>query len=112
MDIDKKGSRYELWMKRIQDCRESGLTQKEWCEQNQISVSSFRYWISKMNKKNMDDSDQEEAVFARLPSEAELIQYTDHAPVILNTNGIRIELYPSCSREMMQNLISVLQSNV
>lgn len=33
------------WMQRILDCRSSGLPVRIWCEQNQISASSYYYWL-------------------------------------------------------------------
>lgn len=32
------------WKKRIQEHKESGLTQTEWCRENCVSISSFSVW--------------------------------------------------------------------
>ena len=46
-----KQSRLEqqhLWLSRISDMAESGLTQTQWASQKNISVSTLRYWIRKL----------------------------------------------------------------
>ncbi|EOS35182.1 hypothetical protein C808_04961 [Lachnospiraceae bacterium M18-1] len=33
----------DFWMKRIQDFQKSGLSRKEWCQENQVPLSTFSY---------------------------------------------------------------------
>ena len=42
------------WLALFQECRTSGMTDKDWCEMNGISASSFYNKISKLRKKNYD----------------------------------------------------------
>lgn len=106
--------RFEQWKQRIEDCRASGLTQKLWCEENQISLSTFRYWNRRIREVEQPETiDSAEVLFARLPSEPKpASSESSMPPVILNVHGIRIELYPSCSREMLHHLMSAIQANV
>ena len=103
----------EQWKQRIEDYHRSGLSQKTWCEQNQFSLSTFYYWNRRIRERETEPESSLEPIFAKLPSEAEVSQ-TERTmpPVIFNMRGIRIELYPSCSREMMEQLIGVLCSHV
>lgn len=39
------------WLDLIQECRTSGLTSKEWCEQQHIQCSNFYYHIRRLRKK-------------------------------------------------------------
>ena len=48
-------SRQELWQSRISAYRSSGLTVKDWCEKNQVSLSALRYWITKTNQSGEKD---------------------------------------------------------
>ncbi|MBQ7372476.1 MAG: IS66 family insertion sequence element accessory protein TnpB [Blautia sp.] len=41
----------EEWMDIFQECRTSGLTDKEWCEQHQIGRSTFYYHQRRLRKK-------------------------------------------------------------
>ena len=38
----------EQWQQRLQAWRESGLNQKQWCEQNSIKQAQFWYWKKKL----------------------------------------------------------------
>lgn len=104
--------RFEQWKQRIEEYRSSRQTQKSWCEENQISLTTFRYWHRRIRDvEQLEAYDDSGVLFARLPSESELIQNEDAAPpIVLNVHGIRIELYPSCSREMMTHLMSAIRT--
>jgi hypothetical protein len=39
----------ERWQQHIEGFKSSGLTRKEYCEKNQINVSTFDYWREKLN---------------------------------------------------------------
>ena len=105
--------RMEQWRQRIKDYQRSGLSQKTWCEQHQFALSTFRYWNHRIKECEIELESLSDPIFARLPSESEVSQTEGTMPpVVFNMNGIRIELYPSCSREMMDRLIGVLCSHV
>lgn len=40
----------QLWISRLNDLGDSGLTQKEWCATKDIPESTLRYWISKLKQ--------------------------------------------------------------
>ena len=55
--------------------------------------------------------EQQEPVFARLPSENELSKTScDHAPVTFFLNSIRIEISAGCPAELLASLVSILKS--
>lgn len=48
----------ELWMKRIMDCRSSGLSDLQWCKEHDIKPPTFYYWIKKLRiEKSISDSE-------------------------------------------------------
>ena len=98
----------ELWTKRIQDFHESGLSQKEWCQEHQISQSTFGYWIRKQTKEQPD-----EPVFAKLPSQQEISSdlSVGGVPVTIYLPGsIRIEIGAGCPVGLMASLIHTLSA--
>ena len=40
--------RRALWLSRIQDLSRSGMTQKAWCQREEIPFTTLRYWIRKL----------------------------------------------------------------
>ena len=45
----------QLWLSRISDLVDSGLTQLEWSRQKGISVSTLRYWIRKLREPETNE---------------------------------------------------------
>ena len=40
--------RMQQWSQTIQECRESGLTNREFCQQRGIAEKTFYYWLRKL----------------------------------------------------------------
>lgn len=52
MDInDNVISKAALWADRIHAFQKSGLSRKDWCQQNEISQSTLGYWIRKIQSE-------------------------------------------------------------
>lgn len=111
MDTNESITKDKLWSDRILNFLASGLTRKEWCYQNQLPLSTFSYWIRKLNPDRTESVEQQEPVFARLPSENEISNTScDHAPVTFFLNSIRIEISAGCPTELLASLVSVLKT--
>ena len=41
----------EEWLSLIQECRSSGFSDRDWCEQNNISINTFYNTITRLRKK-------------------------------------------------------------
>ena len=39
-----------LWTLRIAECKNSGISSQEWCEQNGIHIKTYYYWHNKIHK--------------------------------------------------------------
>ena len=110
MDTNESITKEKLWSNRIRDFRESGLTRKEWCYQNQIPLSTLSYWIRKLDPARSESGEQQGTVFARLPSENELfIASCNHAPVTFFLISIRIEIAAECPAQLLASLVSILK---
>ena len=51
MNQREKDDQRQLWIARLCDLEESGLTQDDWCKNHNIPYSTLRYWISKLKKE-------------------------------------------------------------
>ena len=114
MNKDEKAG---LWSERIREFQSSGQTCRDWCTEHQIPVSTMTYWIRKLkNEKNTSVSGEDkEPVFAKLPSESEIVMrdtaQETAAVSILISGYIRIEAAPYCPPELFQVLIRTLKEN-
>ena len=42
--------RMSVWAERISSCRNSGMTVREWCNENQLSQKTYYYWQRRLFK--------------------------------------------------------------
>ena len=112
MNKDEKAG---LWSERIREFRFSGQTCRDWCTEHQIPVSTMTYWIRKLKQEKITSEVDKEPVFAKLPSESEIVmrdtEQETAAVSILISGYIRIEAAPSCPPELFQVLIRTLKEN-
>ena len=50
-----KQVKLQYWLHVIRQCRASGLTNQAWCEQHDISLKSYYYWIAKIRKLALEE---------------------------------------------------------
>lgn len=117
-----KQVKYQYWLNVIHECRSSGLTNQQWCEQNGISIKSYYYWISKFRKLAVEDlprkeyvssqkhSDLTEARFVELPAPVKMEHVDSHKPAaVLKTGNISVELYETATESFLQMLVKVVR---
>ena len=106
-------SKTDLWAERIHAFQESGLSRKDWCQQNEIPPSTLGYWIRKIQSEAPETECISDPVFAKLPSEQEL-QFNAPAgtpPVtILLPENIRIEVGADCPSRLIAALLQALNT--
>ena len=45
---------HKLWKKQIQDCKESGLSIKDWCRENDIHIQTYYYRLRAIDRESKD----------------------------------------------------------
>ena len=50
LQIIKENKNLAEWSRQVEECRNSGLSMRSWCEQHQIAVSTFHYRQQKVWK--------------------------------------------------------------
>ena len=102
-----------LWAGRIQELRSSGQSMKEWCIEHKIPYSTMGYWLRKLEAKKQEE--ENEPVFAKLPSEKEIIENNTAVKSssfqIFISENIRIEISDSCRPELLEILLKVLKND-
>lgn len=91
-------------MELITRCRQSGLSDYEWCRENNINSSTFYYWIKKLR---IDACEAETApVVARKAEKQEIVRvdiYSDNTPVVHGTTDTIIPTDTMTSLELVIN---------
>ena len=85
----------QKWLEIFHQCRDSGLSNQQWCEQNGISLKRYYYWLAKIRKMAVEPIPRKQTaaamatdwavttVFASLPA-------MNHAPV--RADSVRIHI--------------------
>ena len=106
-------SKADLWAGRIHAFQESGLSRKDWCQQNAIPQSTLGYWIRKIQPEVPETECITAPVFAKLPTEQELPfnSPAGSSPItILLPENIRIEVGADCPSGLMAALLQALKT--
>ena len=105
----------QKWLEIIHQCRGSGLSNQQWCEQNGVSLKSYYYWIAKIRKMAIENLPrkqtalsaptevQKEPVFAPISDISHQSRKT--APVTIRVGNAAIEIATDTPEAMIQSVI-------
>lgn len=110
-----------LWTNRIKECRASGLTVKRWCEQNNIGIKNYYYWMRKIKREAFDKLpakikentsshvDSTVPVFSKVSLSADN-RTMSAATVTIQLNGISIDVQDDASETVIRNTLLAIRS--
>ena len=110
------------WMHIIQECKSSGFSDAEWCQQHNIPISTFYRSLRRLrNKAALDEptksivrGEQEVVEFhlhQEQPKPTGHHDHVDHEVALrLNINGITIEVLNSAAQTTIENTLQSLRS--
>ena len=106
------------WSSLFQEQADSGLTIKEWCSQNSISIHAFYYW-KRIAKEAYVNSIMPEIVPLQIdptcqPANPELYKLRESSPekstpVTISIGDIHIEIGAAASDEMISGIIKAVR---
>lgn len=106
-------NKQQLWQSRIEDCKNSSMPAKQWCQENQIAYSTYSYWVRKLRSETIPEQKffSEEPVFAQLPSEQDILNASQgiQAPISMFLGRVRIDISSHCPQNLLQSLIELLK---
>ena len=90
-------------LQQVNDFRASRLTAEAWCSQNNLKVSTLRYWLNKCNREANMDLTQE--TFVELKPTA-----VKEVPIILRVGAVSIELYSGFQADTLRETLAAIRS--
>ncbi|MBD8934589.1 MAG: IS66 family insertion sequence hypothetical protein [Lachnospiraceae bacterium] len=117
----------QYWLDVIRQCRASGPTNQLWCEQHDIPLKSYYYWLSKIRKLALEElprkkngihmcTDQQSAALTESSAEFAELSLPDRSisrstpAAILHIGSITVEFYECTSAQMLDNILKAVQS--
>ncbi|MGE4271900.1 MAG: IS66 family insertion sequence element accessory protein TnpA [Desulfitobacterium sp.] len=90
----------------VSNFRSSGMTAVAWCSENNMKVSTLRYWLNKFKHESQVD-DHDEEVFIEFKHQESIAKET---PLIIKIGAVSIELYPGFKAESLREAIAAIRS--
>lgn len=121
-----KQVKLQYWLDVIRQCRASGLTNQEWCEQHDVSLKRYYYWIAKIRKLALEELPRKShgcrpvmGQTALMPDAA--LEFTEvslrgrqdsgAAPAaVLHTGTVTVELFKDTPRELLEAILKAVRS--
>lgn len=82
--------------------RASGQTVAVWCSENNVKISTLRYWLTKCKRETKTDLKQETFIELKQSSVKEV-------PIIVKIGAVSIELYSGFQAETLRDAIGAIR---
>lgn len=93
-------------MQQVQDCLSSGLSAKEWCKENDVSVKTFYYW-----KRRTDISNKKDTQWIDLSKSTEsgsAYAACEYDPIIVRVGNFTIELGGAFDEKRLEGVLAMV----
>ena len=99
VEIKRKADREE-WQQRIQECQNSGLTVRKWCEEHGISTGSYYAQLRKIRERYLEEH---QLVSLNNP-------ISSSGEIEITSGNIQVKLPESISTEKLQAVLTALKT--
>ena len=109
LQIIKENKSLAEWSRQVEECRNSGLSVRSWCEQHQIAVSTFHYRQQKVWKALQKSSQFVEVPLSFDESRGNIIA-VDKIAASLRIGGICAEVHNGADEATLTAIFRALKS--
>ena len=121
MDVQRvsKEYRFNYWTESIKACRNSGQTVSSWCEEHNVNVKSYYYWLRKIRTAACNSIPNKQSIvplkisgsLAPVLSEIKAPANEPVQPaIILRLNSAVIEIQNGATSSTIENTLKALKS--
>lgn len=122
---------FEEQYRLVMECRQSGLTDYQWCLEHDIKPGTFYNWVRRLREKGYDDTllperlkptavpQKQEVIKVDFNKESDavscFVEYTHdnktppHTPIEVLINGACIRIYDGTDTELLSETIRILK---
>lgn len=106
-DVLAMRSEYRLqqWSEMARACRESGLSNKEFCRQNGISEKTYYYWLRRLRQVACENTQPK---LVRLDAAKD--QEPDHCAILLRYKDAELEIRAGTDCDTIATVLQALKS--
>lgn len=96
-----------IWKQTIADCKASGLTAMQWCEKNNIKLSTYKYWLTRLNKQKSSATD---ICWAEMKIPEETIQHPASPSITIRYEKFVIDVSERTDYRLLAEVLKTLHS--
>lgn len=96
----------KLWIERIQACRSSGITARQWCKDNNISEQTYYKWVKKLKTMGIDSDLVEKQTFVSVPMES--VRSSNAEMIVISKGDIHIEVPETIEESILVGMVKLL----
>lgn len=100
--------KYELWKERIEDYRKSNLKAHEWCEKNNLPLTTLRYWITKFNREKIISAKEANQPNNFIDVTPTVLTNNHTEPIIINFKKLSITVSEGFDRTTLRNILEAI----
>ncbi len=104
LQLHGKNQRMAEWAKRVSECRGSGLTVRQWCEEHGINEKTYYYWQHRI-WESMNDS--QNGRFVQI--QVETASAGQNAAVRIRINGAEAEILAGTDAAIIEAVCRALR---
>ena len=107
----KHEAKKQEWNIAIQECRGSGLSVSEWCQQRGVTTTTYYRWERELlTAANQAPCSGVPAVtFAELPAPKQVSRNVAERCATLHIGKASLDIYPGCDAEQLRLLVELLR---
>ena len=107
-------TKLQMWVERVQECRNSGIPVKIWCKEHGIKLSTFYTWQKKVfcsvSTEVQASTSVAAPVFAEISQALPVKTASANVAATLNVGRLSIDLYDNASSEFIESILRGLRS--
>ena len=92
--------RAETWATLIQECNNSGLTKREFCQQRGISEKSYYYWLRKLCNQATKAAESQLIKLDPAQSEEDILHIRYHGAELRLPSGVDMDVVAAVLRSI------------
>ncbi|OPZ88192.1 MAG: hypothetical protein BWY74_03221 [Firmicutes bacterium ADurb.Bin419] len=96
-----------IWKQTIADCKASGLSARQWCEKNNIKISTYKYWITRLNKQKNSATD---ICWAEMKIPKEMIGHTASPSITIKYDNFVLDIHENTDLQLLAAVLKTLRS--
>ena len=107
----KHEAKKQEWNIAIQECRSSGLSVSEWCQQRGVTATTYYRWerelLTEVRRNGTPPSMT--VTFAELPAPKQVSCNVAERCATLHIGKASLDIYPGCDAEQLRLLVELLR---